>query len=179
MVKLIDNKENTYSPCKKCKLKLEDYHSGLASSFERNKSYFRKFLKNPKFALGDHGFETAFLKGINMYEKEEKIIAGSGELIDFQLGKNPGEFKFILSTIRNNEPIHYIFLRTPDLSYPCLINVYNPTEGMSFKWSSDGKKRLYLNNFRSCCPHPLDAIENYNKKHHGVNHEKYRYQSNN
>lgn len=178
MVKLIDNKENTYSPCNSCNASLEKFYSTMASYFEGNKTFFRYFFKNPKFIVGNHGFEKSSLKNIDLFNEEEMRIATSGKLIEYQTGKNRGDFKFILSTFRNEEPMHYIFLKTSNDPFPILINVYNPTEGMDFKWSSDGKKRIYLNNFRSCCPHPSDAPENFNKKHHGKNHKSYEYQLN-
>jgi hypothetical protein len=179
MVKLIDNKENTYSPCDVCNGKLNEFYESASESIKSNKIFFRYFFKNPKFIVGIHGFEKAHLKGIDMFNEEEIRIATSGKLIENQTGKVRGEIKFILSTVRNGEPMHYIFLRTSKEPYPVLINIYNPTEGMDFKWSSDGEKRIYLNSFRSCCPHPQDSIENFNKKHHGVNHKKYDYQLNN
>jgi hypothetical protein len=157
-------------------MKITDLEVRNQLHYQENLTFFKKLKEKPITYIGFHGKEKAMLKNIDLEDPKEIELATSGDFIEYQTGKNLNEFKFILQNIRNGEPLHYVFLNVPSSDISTLVNIYNPTEGMSFKWSKDGRKRIYLNNFRSCCPHPLDDIENYNKEHHGKNHKKYDYQ---
>jgi hypothetical protein len=143
---------------------------------DQYKQFFKDFKKKKKFKIGAHGNEKSMLKNIDISKEEEKSLATNGEIIEIQQGKERGEIKFIVHNKRDKEPMHYVFLKENFSNEPILINVYNPKEGMDFKWNKDGTERIYLNSFRDCCPHPLDKKENYFKEHHGKNHELYEYQ---
>lgn len=163
-------------PCAKCSGKLMANQRKTRSTIKKNEIFFKKIKNGRDFVVGIHGQERADERKINLNEEVEQRRALGGYIVETQTGKFEGEFKFIVLAKRNNEPLHYVFLKRPEEEKPTLINIYNPTEGMSFKWTADGKHRLFLNTFRSCCPHPEDKQEYHNKKHHGKQHGLYDYQ---
>ena len=171
-----DSKKVKYCPCFRCKKKLNSNIMATEIKLDQYKQFFKDFKKKKKFKVGAHGNEKSMLKNIDISKEEEKSFATNGEIIEIQQGKERGEIKFIVHNKRDKEPMHYVFLKENFSNEPILINVYNPKEGMDFKWNKDGTERIYLNSFRDCCPHPMDKKENYFKEHHGKNHELYEYQ---
>ena len=171
-----DSKKIKYCPCFRCKNKLNSNIMATEIKLDQYKQFFKDFKNKKKFVVGAHGNIKSMAKNIDLTNDKEKNLATDGEIIEIQQGKKFGEIKFIVYNKRGNEPMHYVFLKDKLSKEPILINVYNPKEGMDFKWSKDGKQRIYLNKFRDCCPHPMDKKENYFKEHHGKNHELYEYQ---
>lgn len=166
--------KKAYTPCKCCSNTINKAQEDIYEKVSEVQGHIN--LQNHHIEVGSHANFRAGERGISLKE----VFFGlkyAPELVEIQKGTGYREFKLIYRVFSgtHNKPIHAILLvkRTGD---PVLINTYFPTEGMSFKWDSQGRVREYFNELRNCCPHPDDSKKNYHKEHHGSRHKKYSYQ---
>lgn len=164
--------------CLKCSTILKKFHIRNQIRLAKTKERL-DLIKRSSIEISEHAEARGIERGINELSAIMSIKNNNASLIEVQNGMYRNEKKLIFISRVGKKVVHSIILevknRSGETNYT-LINVYNPFEGMTFKWSESGTKRMYLNEFRKCCKHPEDSKENYVKRHHGLRHKLYSYQ---
>lgn len=158
-------KDLSFSLCFRCLNRLDAFYDRQRKMKKETNSKFSYLKKQGTANFSSHTREMLKKREI----KEEDVIKSlfSGRPIEYQSTAYRNECKIIFKGGNfEKNPLHIIVLFSDFLRIPKIVTVYNPKEGAWWKWDSSYSRRIYINEFRTCCVHPYDSKKAHNKKHH-------------
>lgn len=160
-----------FSLCFRCLNRLEAFYDRQKKLKKEMKHHFSDLKKRREVKFSVHAKSKDLMIKNNLNENDIKKILFSGHPIEHQSLPYRNECKIIFKGGNFEKiPLHIVVLFNEYDNVPTIVTIYNPKKQAWWKWNNSYTKRIYLNEFRTCCVHPYDSENAFDKKHHNMPH---------
>lgn len=173
-------KKLKFDLCNKCTNHLNSFYDRQDNLTNLTQEKFKELLKTKDLIFSLHVKTKENLKKLNISNQDVLDALFIGKPIEYQTTRYEDECKIIFRGGNFEEnPLHIVVLFSPLEVKPKIVTVYNPSILAWWKWDETYSRRIYLNQFRTCCIHPYDSEKAHNKQHHSrPYHPKYDWKKN-